>query len=123
MRPRNGFSSLETRGATKYANKIANRKRVRVSRAECKNANTKAKMITVHRIRAVFGSQTLLSMSDLSPFAAREGHSPLSHRLRCGDPGMYVLTSEQKTTLEPPEIHAPPSNGCSNIPMNVILET
>jgi hypothetical protein len=36
---------------------------------------------------------------------------------------MYVLTSGQKNTLELPEIHASPNNGCSNIPMNVILET
>src|ERR1700728_702828 len=68
MRPRKGFSRRETRGATKYANRIANRKSESVSRAACRKANPRAKMKAVHRIRAVFGSQTLLSMSHLRPF-------------------------------------------------------
>src|ERR1700760_1945684 len=68
MRPRRGFSNKPTRGSTKYANKIANRKSVSVSRAAYRKANAKAKMSVVHRIRTVFGSQTLLSMVHLRPF-------------------------------------------------------
>src|ERR1700733_3907054 len=73
MRPRRGFSNTATRGSTKYANKIANRKSVRVSRAAYRNANAKAKMSVVHRIRRVFGSQTLLSMLHLRPLTHRGG--------------------------------------------------
>src|ERR1700759_1350000 len=68
MRPLRGFSNKPTRGSTKYANKIANRKSVSVSRAAYRKANAKAKMSVVHRIRTVFGSQTLLSMVHLRPF-------------------------------------------------------
>ncbi len=51
-----------------------------VSRAACRKANPRAKMSAVHRIRAVFGSQILLSMSHLRPF---DGCSRSSLSLTC----------------------------------------
>jgi hypothetical protein len=53
-------------GATGRVGQIANRKRVSVSWASYRKANTTAKISAVQRILAVFGSHNLLSMA--SPF-------------------------------------------------------